>query len=89
MLKLKSKTDVITNSSSEVFIIRRGNIDENTFTTGDQGQLIDEEFFKNTWEADSIAEAFNLPIPETCTKKDWFSRYYRQNKETLDDIFGK
>lgn len=92
MLKLKSKTDVITNSSSEVFIIKADQVKDDTFIDGGYGidkTIIDEEFFKNSWEQDSIAECFNLPEPDTNTKKDWFAHYYRKNKAALDNIFGK
>ena len=94
MLKLKSKTDVITNSSSEVFIIKKENIRPDTFSQKgiDEREVeiqdIDQDFFLNGWEEDNIASAFDLPAVPSGPKAN-FEYYLRRYKKELDEIFGK
>lgn len=94
MLKLKSKTDVITNSSSEVFIIKKENIGPDTFSQEgiDEREVeirnIDQDFFVNNWEEDNIISAFGLPAFPSGPKAN-FEYYLRRYKKELDEIFGK
>ena len=94
MLKLKSKTDVITNSSSEVFIIKKEDIKPDTFSQEgiDEREVeihdIDQDFFLNNWEEDSITSAFGLPTVPSGPKAN-FEYYLRRYKKELDEIFGK
>jgi hypothetical protein len=94
MLKLRSKTDVITNSSSEVFIIKKEYIKPDTFSQKgiDEREVeirdIDQNFFLNEWEEDNITSAFGLPTVPTGPKAN-FEYYLRRYKKELDEIFGK
>ena len=94
MLKLKSKTDVITNSSSEVFIIKKEYIKPNTFSQEgiDESEVeirdIDQDFFLNEWEEDNITSAFGLPTFPSGPKAN-FEYYLRRYKKELDEIFGE
>ena len=94
MLKLRSTSDVITNSSSEVFIIKKEYIKPDTFSQEgiDESEVeirdIDQSFFLNEWEEDSITSAFDLPAVPSGPKAN-FEYYLRRYKKELDEIFGK